>query len=240
MALGTAHKVAIVAASTAAIAGLSTWAYLTHADKKLPPEPPKPGRLMCPGDVGRDPAPAEGVGRGDFIVVALISGDGKFFENTWASVLATTPDNLFVALTGEQIAEGVRPIATDKHGFHLGEQLIVPRNCVFEVFKPVEVDGQILCGPQIVELGTFLQDPDLKPIAAGLTVEVGNRSEIIVASKESFGNAWFERLWTRIVTISKSGQVITATVDDTPEKTDDHGLIRGTVVRYNRDCVIGV
>ena len=172
-------------------------------------------------------------------MIQVQSGDGKFSEATWATVLAKSDDTIFAAITGEQVEEGVRTLQTDKHGFRLGQTVLVTRDCIWEVFKPERFDGDILCGPQIRELAEFLKDDNLYPIAAGRTVEVGDRVQIVVGSKESFGNAWHEKLWTRIITISPSGQVITAMVDSEPEVTE-HGLARGSIVRFNRDCVIGV
>lgn len=239
----TAHKLALIAVGSAAVAGTTVWAILSYADRpKKKPELPKPGRVLCPADVGRDPPAAVSVGRGDFVAVALQSGDGSFVETTWASVLAGAGPDIVVALTGEQVAEGVKPLSTERHGFSLGTRLLISRECVWEVFRPSEIEGQILCGPQVTELATFLGDDadGMAVVPAGLIVNAGDRVEIVVASKEALGTAWFERLWTRVVTMSRSGQVLTAMVVEQPEKTDNHGLSMGSVVRFNRDCVIGV
>jgi len=239
MALHPVLKLALIASGAATVAGLGVWGILALREGATPPPPPLPGRLLCPREAGREPAPATSVGRGDFIVIQLQSGDKKFSESTWASVVAGAGGDVIVLLTGEQIAEGVRPLSTDKHGFRLGQPLVVPRDCIWEVFRPVKLTGQILCGPQLDELGEFLKE-EIYPIEAGLTVEPGDRAQIIVASNEAQGTAWHERLLTRIVTISRSGQVLTARVEGIPTQTDKHGLSSGSVVRFNRDCIVGV
>lgn len=229
-------KFALAAGGAAVAIGFGAWAWT-----ELRPTPTKKrhGSLLCPGKVGREPAPAETVGRGDFVVVQLQSADGKFHESTWATVLGETGDVVAVVLAGEQIAEGIRPLATDKHGFRLGDRLTVARDCIWELFRPTAFRGQILCGPRITELGEAIGE-EMVPVAAGLTVQRGDRARVLVASKTAQGTAWHEKIWTRIATISPSGQVITAVVDEDPQKTERHKLTRGSVIRFNRDCVIGV
>lgn len=177
------------------------------------------------------------------MIVQLQSADKSFRQSTWATILAKTPDTLVAVLSGEQIEEGVRPLATDQHGFRLGEKLLVPRECVWEVFRPTPMGdkttgGKIFCGPEIIELAAFLKDEALFPIAKGLTIQPGDEAQVVVGSRASY-KAWHERVWTRVVTISPNGQVLTARVDDDPEHTDNHNLVRGSIVRYNRDCIIG-
>lgn len=237
MALRPELRFALIAGASALIAGAAGVALWTAIRPRALPAPQ--GTLRCPSD----PAPTASVRRGDFVILQLESADGSYHESTWATVLARTPDTLVAVLSGEQIAEGVRPLATDKHGFRLGEKMLVSPDCVWGVFHPTEMGdpdtgGTILCGPQIDELAQFLEDASLYAIAKGLTVEPGNRAEIVVASKASY-KAWSERLWTRIVTMSPNGQVMTARIDDDPEFTDNHTLVRGSIVRYNRDCIIG-
>lgn len=229
-------KFALAAGGAVVVGGLGYWAYsaLRGEDK------PQDGSLLCPAAVGRDPAPSESVGRGDFVVIQLQSADRKFHESTWANVLGETGGVLVATIAGEQVAEGIRPLATDKHGFRLGDQITLDRACIWEVFRPEEFRGQILCGPQITELSDKLEDEDYFPVAGGLTVQRGDRARILVGSSVAHATDWHEPLWTRIATISPSGQVITAIVDQEPELSKRHHLSQGSVVRFNRDCVIGV
>lgn len=229
-------KIAIGAGAVTVAAGVAIWALSGRG----PVRSVHKGSLLCPGDVGRTPVPeTNSVGRGDFVVVQLQSPDGKFSESTWATVVEDSGDVLVAVLTGEQIAEGVRALRTDQHGFRLGQKLVLERGCIWEVFRPEKYEGQILCGPQIVELAEYIGDEHLYAVKGGLTVEPGDRARIVIGSEESFGNAWYERLWTRIATMSPSGQIITAWVEDDPE-LEEHGLKRGSIVRFNRDCIIGV
>lgn len=237
MPLSPRVRFALVAGGAAAIAGGGVWLWTTLRPKPSLPDAPA---LLCPRHVGKAAAPSASVEPGDFVVVELQSPDGKFHESTWATVAAVAGNALVVILTGEQIPEGIRPLRTKQHGFRLGHKMILERDCIWEVFRPAEMTGQILCGPQILELAKFLEDDTLFPVASGLTVQQGDRAKIMVGSIESFGNAWNESLWTRIVTISPSGQVVTAKIQDEPELTERHGLVEGSIVRYNRDCVIGV
>lgn len=235
MRLSRSTKIALGAGAATTIVGVAIWAWKARRT----PQVAGKGSLLCPADAGKTPAPAASVGRGDFVVVQLQSHDGKFSESTWATIAEDAGDVLVAVLTGEQISEGVRQLRTDKHGFRLGQRMILERECIWEVYRPEEYNGQILCGPQIVELAEHIGDETLYPVAGGLTVEPGDRAQIVIGSKESFGNAWNERLWTRIVTMSPSGQVITAWIEDEPELAE-HGLVRGSIVRFNRDCIIGV
>jgi hypothetical protein len=220
------------------IAGGLVWASSEWSKRHVGLTPRK-GGLLCPRHVGRAPADTSGLGRGDFVVLQLQSADGSFSESTWATIVSKTGGHLVAVLSGEQIPEGVRPLHTARHGFRLGEHLVLDEGCVWDVFKPAEFEGRILCGPQVIDLGNFLGE-DIFPVAGGLIVDRNDRARIVVGSKESFGNAWHEFLWTRIATISPSGQVITALVEDDPELSSRHGLVRGSVVRFNRDCIIGV
>ncbi len=235
MAMRPQVKFALAAAGAAAAVGLGVWGWLAFQPKPKK----KHGSLLCPAQAGRKAVPAETVGRGDFVVVQLQSADGKFHESTWATVLGETGDVLAVMLAGEQVEEGIRPLATDQHGFRLGDRMTLARDCIWELFRPEAFDGTILCGPQITELGEQVGE-DLFAVAAGLTVQRGDRARILVASKEAQGSVWHEEIWTRIATISPTGQVITALVDEDPEEIERHKLTRGSVVRFNRDCVIGV
>ena len=122
----------------------------------------------------------------------------------------------------------------------LGHRLLLERDCIWEVFQPEPFEGQILCGPQIIELAELLGDADLFPVAGALTVQPGDPARIIVAQKGTATGAWSEKLWTQIKTISPTGQVITAIVTDEPQQSDRHELVAGSVVLYNRDCIIGV
>lgn len=230
-------KFAIAAGAAAVIAGGSVWAWIATRPEKTPPGP---GTLLCPGHVGREPAPAASVGRGDFVVVELQSPGGDFHESTWATIIAEAGNTLVGVLSGEQIPEGIRPLQTDKHGFRLGHRMIFERDCIWEVFRPERHGGQILCGPQVLELAEVIGDGSLFPVEGGLTAQSGDRAQIIVAEKGQATAAWFEKIWTRIVTISPSGQVLTAIVSDEPGRSDRHKLTAGSVVRYNRDCIIGV
>ena len=228
-------KFALLAGGVATAIGLGVWGWVAlHGKPKK-----RRGSFLCPAAVGREPASSETASPGDFIVVQLQSHDAKFHESTWATVSGEMGGVLAVVLSGEQIEEGIRPLATNKHGFRLGDRLTIDRDCIWELFRPEAFDGDIFCGPQIQELGGVVGE-DLFPVAGGLTVQRGDRAQILVASKEAQGTAWHETIWTRIATISPSGQVITAMVDEDPEQTERHKLTRGSVVRFNRDCVIGV
>lgn len=241
MPLSPRWKFALGAGSIALVAGGAAWAIsVLTDDRKKPLDRAKVGSLLCPAQAGKKPAPAASLDRGDFVVVQLQSADKKFSEATWAAVIDAQGDDVVAIISGEQISEGVRPIATDKHGFRLGHRLVLPRECIWEVFRPSENLGQILCGPAILELAAFVGDETLFPVAAGLAVEKGDRVEVIVADKQSFGNTWHEPLWARVINISSTGQVLTAQVDVDPKQSERHGLHRGSILRFNRDCVISV
>ncbi|MCH9637754.1 MAG: hypothetical protein K0U16_07405 [Gammaproteobacteria bacterium] len=237
MALSPRVKFALALGGTvvAVGGGVLLWKHLQRP--KPPPEFPA---LLCPKHVGREAAPSASLTPGDFVVVQLQSPDGTFSEATWATVVGIADPQLVVVLSGEQIPEGVRPLNTEKHGFRLGQRLILDRDCVWEVFRPAEFTGQIMCGPQIRELAKVLEDETLFPVRGGLIVQQGDRAQILVASQEAQGTSWNERLWTRIINVSPSGQIITAKVEGEPELTERHELSPGSVVRFNRDCVIGV
>ncbi len=239
MALRSNVRFALIAGTAAVIAGgVGMWIW--NATGPKPPALPGSGALLCPGDVGKDPVLAK-VTRGDYVVVQLRSADGEYSESTWATVLSKTGDTIAAVLSGEQIPAGIRALATDKHGFRLGDPVFIKANCIWEVFHPVDLgEGQILCGPKITDLAKYLDDENLYPIERGNKVRRGDRAQILVASKAIQGTAWNERLWTQVIGISRRGQVITALIEDDPTLTEQHTLVRGSVVRYNRDCVIGV
>ena len=241
MALRPNVRFALIAGTAAAIAGgVGLWMW--SATRPQPAAIPGSGSLLCPTDVGKDPVLAK-IARGDFVIVQLQSPDGDYSESTWATVLSKTGDTIVAVISGEQIPEGVRSLATDKHGFRLGDRIFIEHTCVWEVFHPGDLgEGEIFCGPQVTDLAEFLEDENLYPIARGKTVQPGDRAQILVASKMARGTAWHERLWTQIVRISRRGQVITAQIDQDPDPELSllHTLVRGSVVRYNRDCVIGV
>jgi hypothetical protein len=232
-------KFALGLGGVVAVAGGAAWAISSLTDDRKKIGKGGPGRLFCPREGGRVPAPSHLLERGDFVVVQLRSADGAFSEPTWATILDASGDDLVAVISGEQVEEGVRPIATDKHGFRLGHQLVLERDCIWEVFHPTDSLGQILCGPQIDELAKFTGEAFM-PVRGGLTVEAGDGARVIVADKASFGNTWWEPLWTRIVNVSATGQILTAIVDEDPKQGERHGLVRGSVLRFNRDCVIGV
>ena len=233
MPLAPRVKFAIAAGATTLAAGGIIWWATTRPDKN------PHGRLLCPGQVGRQPLPPGSATKGDFAVVQLQSGDGKFTESTWASIVGRSGNSFVAVLTGEQIPAGIKHLHTDKHGYRLGHRMILDPACIWEVFRPKDHEGHVLCGPQITDLASFLGDDTLYPIEAGQDVNKGDRAQIVIGSDESFGNAWFEKLWTKITKVSKSGQVITAKVQKAPERAE-HGLKRGSVLKYNRDCIIGV
>lgn len=239
MPLAPQIKVALAAGSTAAIAGIAWWAIERRDERPDQPGKSTGGRLLCPSEVGKE-SPLGPIEAGDFVVVQLQSADATFSEPTWATVLSVSGDSLFAVLSGEQIEEGVRPLQTKRHGFRLGHRMLIQRDCVWEIFHPSPMTGQILCGPQVDELAKFLEDDDLAVTPGGLIVQPGDRAEIVVGSELSYGNLWHERLWTRILSVSPSGQVITAMIDEDPALKHEHGLVLGSIVRYNRDCVIGV
>lgn len=160
-------------------------------------------------------------------------------ESTWAQVQSVSEDGIVVRLTGELGPTGVKPLQHKRHGFRLGKELLIGLDCAWDVFRTSTFDGQLLCGPQLAALDDF-EEPNLRALGKGLVLEVGDRVEIVVASNEANGTAWWERLVVTVVTVSPTGQILSGVVDGDPQHTDLHHLQPGSFVQFNRDCVVKV
>jgi hypothetical protein len=229
-------KIAAVVVGSTAVVAVGGWYLFGHRPVELTRF--ATGRVLCPAEIGRVPS-RTALSVGDFVVVHLISEDEKFSESTWASVRSIGENTLVVRIAGEQTDTGIRPLQTRKHGFRIGNDLLIDRDCVWDVFRPVEFDGQILCGPQLAALDSIEKIP-LRALPAALTLNLADRVQIVVASKEAQGTAWYEKIWTRVVALSPTSQVIMALVDEEPEHNDKHALAKGSLLRFNRDCVVKV
>jgi hypothetical protein len=227
---------AVVVGSTAALA-LGGWYLFGHRPVALPLVPT--GRILCPGDLGKIPASSAALVVGDFVVVQLASGDGKFHESTWAVVTSIGATTVVARISGEQLQTGIRPLQTKKHGFRVGNEILLSKDCIWDVYRPVTFSGQILCGPDLAALDT-IEKPPLRALPAALTLDIGDRAQIVVASSEAAGTAWHEKLWTRVVSMSPTAQVVSALVDEEPTQNDKHALVKGSLLRFNRDCIVKV
>jgi len=228
----------VAAGATLAVAGAGyLWTRRTPpAEKEV-----LHGHIVCPSDTGRIPASTAGLSAGDFVVLRVASADDSFAEMTWAVVLTISPDGtqIQVRLAGEHTETGLKPLDTARHRFRIGQKLLVPSNCVFDVYRPPSFAGQILCGPGLAALDES-EDPDLRPSPEALGIGRGNRARIVVASTEAQGTAWHEVLWTTITATSPTGQILTGVVDEDPKQSTQHGLRRGSTLHFNRDCVVEV
>lgn len=249
--------VGVLAAATVAVTGV--W-YFTNKDeiqkagglfaalfKGLPTDPtgkrgapngkpdvPK-GSVVCPKDIGKLPANISTLKRGDFVIIELASKDKKSIEPTWARVrsLSPTKDRIYVEIAGEFTEQGIKPIKTKKHGFYLGEKLILDKECVFDVLHvSSKLTGQILCGPN---LGVV----DYGPVDTK-RVSTQNIVRIVVGSPEAQGSAWHEALWVHVTSISPTSQIIHGIVAENPKLTAQHGLSKYSRVEFGRDCVVDV
>lgn len=201
------------------------------------------GTVLCPAEVGKIPPDISAVRRGDYVILELVSKNGKFVEPTWARVRSVSPDReqLYVEIVGEFTKAGIKPISSKKHGFYLGEKLIVDSDCVFDTLHiSGELKGQILCGPSLGAIvSETTQEPLYRPVDTR-RVSTSNLVKIVAASKEGDGTAWHEPLWVHVTRISPTSQIIHGIVSEEPELTAKHGLRQFSAVQFGRDCVVDV
>lgn len=214
-------EVALAIGSATLVGGAVAWGIAHWLSSR------REGAILCP--------PTEintlSLAPGDFIVVQLGTKDGKPIEITWATVQSLTDTQIVARLTGEHVDEGPKPLATDRHGFELGDTIVVARTCVWEVFAPVSFPGRVVCGPDLETFGA-------SPMPQAATLGIGDSAKVVLADLES-ASPWTEQLWTRVVSISSTGQIVTAQVDEEPTVAA-HGLRIGALLRFNRDCVIDI
>lgn len=226
-------RVAVAATGTVVVLGtLGYLGYRIYTSRQI-------GRVVCPAELGRSPANTIGVVAGDKLVVLLASKDGSFAQSTWATVLNPRTNKIRVQLSGEQAeAGGYEPLDTSHHGFAFGDKLTLARDCVFDVYRPTRFNGQILCGAALAVLDAQVS-PHFRTAPDANTVDRGAQVQIVVASLEQSGTAWYEPLWVTITKLSPTGQVLMGTIDERPKLTE-HGLGQGQEVSFNRDCIVAI
>lgn len=154
-----------------------------------------------------------------------------------------SPDksDLYVQLVGEFTPRGIEPLATEKHGFNIGEKMLLDRDCIFDVLHQDTVfTGQVLCGPNLAVIRDETTNKQVYFARDTKGVQQGDAVRIIVASPEAQGTAWHEPIWVRVNRISPTQQVIQALVAETPKLTGQHGLEKMSAVQFGRDCVVEI
>lgn len=202
----------------------------------------KKGYIVCPEQIGRIP-PSTAINRGDFVIIHLVSDDGKFIEPTWAQVRSMSPDKtgLYVHIVGEFTEQGIEPIHSERHGFVIGEKMFLDRDCVFDVLHQESTfTGQILCGPNLANVRNETTNEQVYFARDTKGLKAGDAVRIVVASQQAQGTLWHEPLWVRITGISSTQQIVHAIVADDPELTVHHGLKKMSPVQFGRDCVVEI
>lgn len=231
-------------AAVAAVGGTLIWlgsAPTTPKDKakgkrgapKIRPKTPR-GRLLCPAEENKIP-PTKGIVPGDFVVLKIISADETFGEEAWGRVLSVSPDKaqLQVEITTSLVPSGLRPLQTERHGFHIGEKIKIDRACIYDVLHQPGERFEVLCGVLAPE------EVPKEALAVGkgdfVTVAVGNRP---LTSSGVAGSAWKEPLKVSITSDGPSGYILQGVIWEQPELTEQHGLRTFDKLEFTRDCIL--
>lgn len=182
------------------------------------------GIVVCP----TIPYPGP-LGLGDYVVVELGNVGGTMSEPTWAKVIQRRgPDGVLVELVGER-GENNQPVplATDQHGYAIGDKLEILRSCVFDRFQLAQ-RWHVLCGAALAGTGYA---PIERSQAQLLSVE--DRAQVVVRGPRG----GTEAVWLTVEHVSPGQQTISGVVLNQPV-VSDHGLRLGDVVQFLRDCVV--
>lgn len=180
------------------------------------------GHVQCPNI----PYPAV-VRIGDYVVVQLAANNGSISEPTWAKVLSRSGNKkINVEIVGETGQDGPKPIATDRHGFSIGQKLTIDTSCIYDRFRPGQA-WRVLCGPALASAG-FEALPGNQASILGM----GDRALVVVGGNRG----GIEPLWLEVSGVSVGQQTIRGVVVTAPVLTD-HGLRAGDEIEFLRDCV---
>jgi hypothetical protein len=198
------------------------------------------GFLLCPSDFHVVPGNTDGLIAGDFVIIELSAKDRTFHEMTWAQVLSISPDgfDLYVKIAGEYLEAGVRPLNTEKHGYHVGDRMIIPRDCVFDMLHVhSQLEGIIACGPELSVFTGETGDPLYTPKDAS-GVAQSDLVQVVIA--DGVTAAWSEPLWVLVSKVSPTEQVLTGIITEVPQFEDRHKLKQYSKVSFNRDCIVDI
>ena len=191
------------------------------------------GRPVCPS-AGADVTDLK---PGDFVMVTVGDQAGQHRESTWARVV-TVGKMLALQLTGEVTAGKMgemEPVPltlqTSEHGFHIGQKLFIDPSCVWDVLHQNPQPGVILCGPWGAQ---FYKKAPVGPYRSLIT---GDSVEIILFSQQAKVG---ESVLAELVSISKTGTVLTGKIVGPLQHSGTHGFLPGNEVEFTRDCVFDV
>ena len=228
MPLDRRRKITLAVGATGLVAVGATAGYL------LLREDPK-GQLLCPA---RPRFTARDFDEGDFAVVQLGSIDRSFSEATWAKVLGRTWFGVGFAVQLELVGQignagDAAPIQTERHGFALGQELVVDPGCIWDRYRPIIGRASLVCGPALLTVPAELGVPT-SPDARAEALAAGDEAAVIVAA----AGRPVELLWLSVLESSPGGQVLVGEIMADTQFPELHGLVRGSRVEFVRDCVV--
>ncbi len=222
------QRLALAVGTTGLVAAAGTVTYL------LLREDPK-GKLVCPAS----PVVASGdLHEGDFVVLELAAIDRTVTEPTWARVLGRSwlglGSSVKVQIVGE-IGESDVPLAlaTDKHGYAVGDTLRVEPRCVWDRYRPLSGRASLVCGPALARIPYDVGVP-ARPDPRAEALQLGDAAAVVVAS----GGTPVEIVWLRLVDSSVASQVLLGEVEYDTQHSDVHGILQGAQIEFVRDCVV--
>lgn len=228
MPLDRKRKITLAVGATGLVAVGATAGYLLlREDRK--------GELICPAAPIFD---AEQFEKGDYVVLQLGSIDRTFSEATWARVVGRAwfgaGADLKVELDSQLGSGGdPAPLQTDKHGFSMGQRLVVEPRCVWDRYRPLSGRATLVCGASLFALPATLGLPTA-PDPRAKALQPGDSAALVVAA---LGKP-VELVWVKIVESSVGGQVLAGEILYDTEHAALHGLLRGRRVEFVRDCVV--
>lgn len=219
------RKKVVLAASSVALVGLGATAWWILRDR------PK-GRLLCPAS---RVVASHALRDDSYVVLQLASTDGKFAEPTWGKIRGRTIlRDLEVEIVGE-LDEGGMPheLQSDRHGYEIGQTIKVDPRCVWDVYRPLAGHATLICGPALGAAGISVSK---LPSDDPKNLRRGDDAAVVIASN----GAVLEQLWLRVEDSSPGAQSLSGRVIDPPQHTEIHGLERGDIIQFVRDCVVDV
>lgn len=228
MPLDRRRKVTLAAGATGLAAVAATAGYLLlRTDRK--------GEALCPAAPLFEGKQLE---EGDFVVVQLGSIDHTFSEATWGKVQGRTlfglGSGVKVELVGPVTAQGeAKALQTEKHGFELGQVVVVDASCVWDRYRPLRGRASLVCGPGLLTLPASLGLPT-EPDPRAKALRAGDRAALVVA----VNSAPVELVWVTLLEQSPGSQVLTGEVAYPTERPEIHGLQQGHRIEFVRDCVV--
>lgn len=227
MPLDRRRKLTLAAGATGLAAVAATTGYLLLRSERK-------GEALCPAAPLFEPGDFH---EGDFVVVQLGALDRSFSEATWARVRGRTlfglGSGVKVELVGQIGSDGDPPaLRSDKHGFDLGERVVVDAACVWDRYRPMPNGAKFVCGAGLMTLPASLELPTA-PDPKAKALRVGDLAALVVAT-----SAPVELVWVTVKEQSPGAQVLVGEVTYPTERPDIHGLRQGTRVDFVRDCVV--